>query len=91
MKKKLAICLMITVVHRLGICAINKSGWLKDLELQAQIPDPQPHDLEQIIFLSLSQLIYRLVMTTVVTSHKVCVRIKLIHIHKMYRRVPGRE
>ena len=92
MKKKLAICLVTTVVHRLGICATEKkSRWLKDLELEAQIPDLQPYDVEQIIFLSLSQLIYRLAITTVVTSHKVCGRIKLIHIHKMHRRVPGRE
>ena len=61
MKKKLVICLMITMVHRLGICATEKkSRWLKGLELEAQIPDPQPYDLEQIIFLSLSELIYRL-------------------------------
>ena len=92
MKKKLATCLMTTMVHRLGICATEKkSRWLKGLELEAQIPDPQPYDLEQIIFLSLSQLIYRLAMTAVLTSHKVCVRIKLTHIHKMCRRVPGRE
>ena len=69
MKKKLATCLMTTMVHRLGICATEKkSRWLKGLELEAQIPDPQPYDLEQIIFLSLSQLIYRLAMTAVLSN-----------------------
>ena len=69
MKKKLATCLMTTMVHRLGICATEKkSRWLKGLELEAQIPDPQPYDLEQIIFLSLSELIYRLAMTAVLSN-----------------------